>query len=405
MLYLWTINGDLVASVNTLHVPLPMSAGMMRMGGQAHQPLSNTNSMIVSQNSSQILCLAFSTYNEWDANNVILTGSSDGVVKLWTVIYVQEQLAEQQEKSSKNDAEKKSMASSSSSSSYSVCDEGGDDGEDEDDEPRKTSVSLNPSADDIVRRLSIVSIKNETINQTKEDSDDSPEQEQAKSRLGNANTEWDMLVPANSSISHSRSFNASEAGQTGSTLSALQQKKTKDVSGQPKKQDSLSRLGGAEKAATPAAISLTVPQSSIRSSKSDTSLVDSFIVVDQGTTRNRDSVLKSGHRWTAKLCFASKLTMHTAYERKDNREPAAITCLAVSRDHRTVFVGDARGRIFSWTVVEGAGGGGKGGGAGSLSDHWVRDEVATNCAGCSVKFSLTERRHHCRNCGHVYCAR
>lgn len=133
MLYLWTINGDLVASVNTLHVPLPMSAGMgMRMGGggsgqQQHQPLSNTNSMIVSQNSSQILCLAFSTYNEWDANNVILTGSSDGVVKLWTVLYVQEQLVEQAEKSSKNDAEKKSTASSSSSS-YSVCDEGGDGG-------------------------------------------------------------------------------------------------------------------------------------------------------------------------------------------------------------------------------------------------------------------------------------
>ncbi|XP_017491941.1 PREDICTED: WD repeat and FYVE domain-containing protein 3-like, partial [Rhagoletis zephyria] len=66
MLYLWTINGELIASVNTLHVP-------------------------VSANCSQILCLAFSTYNEWDANNVILTGSSDGVVKLWTVAYVQEQ--------------------------------------------------------------------------------------------------------------------------------------------------------------------------------------------------------------------------------------------------------------------------------------------------------------------------
>ena len=54
--------------------------------------------------------------------------------------------------------------------------------------------------------------------------------------------------------------------------------------------------------------------------------------------------------WSKQLVFRAKLTMHTAFERPDNVEPAAITALAVSKDHRIVYVGDERGRVFSWTV-------------------------------------------------------
>ena len=42
--------------------------------------------------------------------------------------------------------------------------------------------------------------------------------------------------------------------------------------------------------------------------------------------------------------------MHTAFERKDNADPAAVTALSVSRDHRTVYVGDEKGRVWSWSV-------------------------------------------------------
>lgn len=70
--------------------------------------------------------------------------------------------------------------------------------------------------------------------------------------------------------------------------------------------------------------------------------------------------------------------------------------LYLFRDHRTVYVGDARGRVFSWSVCEIPG---------KAADHWLKDEGADYCAGCTVKFTIYERKHHCRNCGQVFCSK
>ncbi|KAF5394789.1 hypothetical protein PHET_10214, partial [Paragonimus heterotremus] len=104
--------------------------------------------------------------------------------------------------------------------------------------------------------------------------------------------------------------------------------------------------------------------------------------------------------WTRQLVCRGKLTMHTAYGRSDNQQPAAVTAVAISRDHRSVLVGDARGRVYAWSVPPDSARGG-------MTDQWVRDEGATNCAadGCGVRFTLTERKHHCRNCGKVFCSK
>ena len=42
-------------------------------------------------------------------------------------------------------------------------------------------------------------------------------------------------------------------------------------------------------------------------------------------------ILREGFVWQKQLVFRSKLTMHTAFERKDNKEPAAVTCISVSK--------------------------------------------------------------------------
>ncbi|XXG86243.1 hypothetical protein AAC387_Pa11g1175 [Persea americana] len=36
-------------------------------------------------------------------------------------------------------------------------------------------------------------------------------------------------------------------------------------------------------------------------------------------------------------------------------------------------------------------------------DHWVPDEAATKCTACGTDFGAFFRKHHCRNCGDIFC--
>ncbi|KAG9442752.1 hypothetical protein H6P81_018606 [Aristolochia fimbriata] len=36
-------------------------------------------------------------------------------------------------------------------------------------------------------------------------------------------------------------------------------------------------------------------------------------------------------------------------------------------------------------------------------DHWVPDEVVTKCTACGTDFGAFVRKHHCRNCGDIFC--
>lgn len=38
-----------------------------------------------------------------------------------------------------------------------------------------------------------------------------------------------------------------------------------------------------------------------------------------------------GFKWDRRLNYRGKLTMHTAYERKENPSPAAVTALGISK--------------------------------------------------------------------------
>jgi hypothetical protein len=88
----------------------------------------------------------------------------------------------------------------------------------------------------------------------------------------------------------------------------------------------------------------------IRGSKSETSLSfdgdESFEVVSEteiarmrqeerklshGAALVEAHKLKEGYVWQRRIIFRGKLTMHTAYDRKDNTEPASITAIGVSK--------------------------------------------------------------------------
>lgn len=112
---------------------------------------------------------------------------------------------------------------------------------------------------------------------------------------------------------------------------------------------------------------------------------------------NHRNCLRDGFKWQRQLLFRSKLTMHTAFERDDNKEPAAITAIAVSKDHRTVFVGEDKGRVYNWTVTDQPGR--------VVADHWIKDDGVEKCHSCAIRFSFSERKHHCRNCGKVFCSK
>ena len=71
--------------------------------------------------------------------------------------------------------------------------------------------------------------------------------------------------------------------------------------------------------------------------------------------------------------------------------------MSIFRDHKTVYVGDAKGRIFSWTVADQPGK--------VVADHWLKDDGTDSCHSCNVRFTFSERRHHCRNCGQVFCSK
>lgn len=65
----------------------------------------------------------------------------------------------------------------------------------------------------------------------------------------------------------------------------------------------------------------------------------SYSVLGEEGTKTRTSNFLSpstsrsflGYRWERQLVFRSKLTMHTAFDRKDNAHPAEITALGISK--------------------------------------------------------------------------
>ncbi|KAL1508880.1 hypothetical protein ABEB36_003702 [Hypothenemus hampei] len=330
-LHVWSINGCPLAAVNTCV-------------GQADRM-------------QQILCVAFSQAHDWDPMNVVITGSTDGVTRMWSLDYVQVPIKDDQKSFKLIDTIPEKINNESTKPSS----------------PQHRLVKqINTSHDNgrnLMKSGSESSLSGDSTQKTKIEMvvtcEGSPkewqrEQQEEKETCSDGEEPNPPIPPVRRRRSRVHGGFRSEGGQSTDNNSL-------DVD----------------------------DQSGLRTSKSDTSLTDSFVVVEKKSPNPRN-ILRTGFKWQRQLVFRSKLTMHTAYDRKDNTEPASISALAVSKDHRVFYVGDTRGRVFSWSVSDVVG---------RAADHWLKDEGAETCFSCSVKFTIYERRHHCRNCGQVFCSR
>ncbi|CAI5448055.1 unnamed protein product [Caenorhabditis angaria] len=108
----------------------------------------------------------------------------------------------------------------------------------------------------------------------------------------------------------------------------------------------------------------------------------------------KDVIGDDTQKYVRVLVQRTALTMHTAFNRPDNIHPAPITAIAPSRDHKCLYIGDGIGRVWCWQSGEGGG----------RADHWVQDVTRQRCDDCEHKFSLADRKHHCRNCGQIFCS-
>uniref|UniRef100_A0A1I7RU77 WD_REPEATS_REGION domain-containing protein n=1 Tax=Bursaphelenchus xylophilus TaxID=6326 RepID=A0A1I7RU77_BURXY len=83
-LYLWTLNGDPLCQVNTI------------------------DSGLFSNPSSLILSLSFSTFTDWDPKNVIMCGTSDGLVKIYSIEL--RKVSEEEEKTERSSSTSSNLA-------------------------------------------------------------------------------------------------------------------------------------------------------------------------------------------------------------------------------------------------------------------------------------------------------
>ncbi|MBN3292841.1 WDFY3 protein, partial [Polypterus senegalus] len=310
-IHVWSINGSPVVSVNTF-----------------------------TGKNQQILCCCVSEMNEWDTQNVILTGHSDGVVRFWRMEFLQVP-----ETPAPEPAEIPDMPDCCSEDKL----EGRDAADDESSDSDGDEQSLNQE----------------------------PKAQSTQSESGSA-----VHRPKGSVGRHGTSW----SGDSGSDDS----RRWSDNLSSDEKDGFVFIYYSDGQIRVPVQSHMqSVPPSTVHPPSQSQPLQPC-----PAETRPYNR-LKPGYRWERQLVFRSKLTMHTAFERKDNSHPAEITAIAISKDHNKILVGDNRGRVFSWSVSDQPGR--------SAADHWVKDEGGDNCSGCSVRFSLTERRHHCRNCGQLFC--
>ena len=211
-LYVWDINGRPLSNIDTNAVCPPVSP----------QPKQQ-----------QILCVAFSQMNDWDRENVIMSGGNDGVVRMFSMDLVEKPITD-------------------------------------------VHQNITPSREE-------------------EEASRAPA---VLAAAGAATNPKDLLPDEEDKLLNSRKISLNN--QLARKLKAEQDSATKDSA------DGFVLVSNPLEVALPANDELL-------------------------TARQRYN--SDGYVWKRQLVFRAKLTMHTAFGRPDNADPAAVTALAISDDN------------------------------------------------------------------------
>uniref|UniRef100_A0A915IQJ4 BEACH domain-containing protein n=1 Tax=Romanomermis culicivorax TaxID=13658 RepID=A0A915IQJ4_ROMCU len=302
-LFIYSINGTLLASVNTASSP--------KVDGKQN-----------------ILCIAFSTLNEWDPQHVILTGSNDGVVRMWSLDFVQVPA----------DAEALDVNGTSSSRKDSPLFKRA---------PTQMS-NVSTAAGDLVPMVDPLKSLDDEFYEGCPDSkllptDKEIDVDDLRRRLADENligssdderprstTDHDRPTPkfCVGSVSNSSAGPDSGLGTPHARIeSEINETVPKDsfytgISPLTPTFESrftdLSNLINNESSS-----SCTISARSEQLAKRDSS--ESFVLSNKDglTTVKTPNKLRKGFKWQRQLVFRYKLTMYTSFERKDNNAPAA----------------------------------------------------------------------------------
>ncbi|OXA60252.1 WD repeat and FYVE domain-containing protein 3 [Folsomia candida] len=338
-LHLWSVNGELIGRIDTAGV------GGGSGGGVNHG----------------ILCVSFSILNEWDSDNVVMTGSMDGIVRSWSIRYVQGPIRKKaigdiiKGKSSEDDEEDSSLITEDSDTEEIIkvppfSAEAETDGAEKDggshlavevfdpDKDRdsledvheavKTEANLSDNAGGLVGGGSNEAFESGNASQMQVPSIHSPVviRRQRRDRIHSSDSDKQGTGGKNDA-ENKRAKRRSEIPSSLASKETEAEFQRQQPDPQKQQRSSLR----------------------IRGSKSETSLSfedESFEVVSEseiarmrheerkmshGAALLEAHKLREGYVWERKIIFRGKMTMHTAYDRKDNTEPASITAISVSK--------------------------------------------------------------------------
>ncbi|XP_050346639.1 WD repeat and FYVE domain-containing protein 3 isoform X1 [Nymphalis io] len=410
-LHVWSINGSLLGAVDT--------------GGGERAP--------------QVLCVAFSQTREWDPLNVVITGSTDGVVRMWSIDYLAKTVDDEARSTDVDSTEdqpsfinKESVIQNSLQDTEEAKSESEvkSDIKTEDIEPCEREAAIK-RVEALVKQMSLSQDREGNLTKSASESSLSDTGETTSAKESARRHEEKDICSDNEEPQYERKEEIDSCEETKEeydnekdldedkesiTHRSKLQKQGNVVLRRKSKTNPLYRKSGgsigdsSETSSVETTQSMEAPEGGLRPSKSDTSLTDSFVVLSapsspapvQRPVVKDTSYPDTGVTWVRRLVLRGKLTMHTAYERRDNACPASVTAVAAARSGRGLAVGDARGRIFRWSAPDMSSAAGARGGP---ADHWIRDDTAPYCTQCQVRFTALERRHHCRECGAVFCGR